>query len=70
MRDDDDPDDDELVARIFALLTAKFEDAAAIAADCQARERNRTTVHRACNETACLTEEAATLIAAARRLKK
>jgi len=27
----------ELISRIFALLTAKLEDAAAIAADCQAK---------------------------------
>ena len=30
--------DSELIARMFALLTAKFEDAAAIAASYQAKE--------------------------------
>lgn len=37
----DDPEDQvnraELISRMFALLTAKLEDAATIAAECQAR---------------------------------
>ena len=69
MRDEDNPENDELVAQLFALLTGKFEDAAAIAAGCQAREQEQAVVHKACNELACLTEEATTLVAVARRLK-
>ena len=60
--------DSELIARMFALLTAKFEDAAAIAASYQAKESIADERREALSVRASLTEEVATLIAATRRL--
>ena len=39
----------ELIARMFALLTAKLEDGAGIAADAQARDLPPEQVHHAAN---------------------
>ena len=60
--------DSELIARMFALLTAKFEDAAAIAASYQAKESIADERREALSVLASLNEEVATLIAATRRL--
>lgn len=58
----------DLVARLFALLTAKFEDAAAIAAAAQARDRSPSDLDRTLADLASLHDETATLVAAADRL--
>ena len=60
--------DSELIARMFALLTAKFEDAAAIAACYQATESIADERREALSVLASLNEEVATLIAATRRV--
>ena len=60
--------DRELVARLFALSTAKFEDAAGIAATCQARDSEAADLREALEWLTNLNEEAATLIAAAESL--
>lgn len=60
--------DSELIARMFALLTAKFEDAAAIAASYQAKESIADERREALSVLASLNEEVATLIAATRRV--
>ena len=54
--------DDELIARLFAMLTAKFEDAATIAASGQARDVERGKLLDAASSLATISEEAATLI--------
>ena len=60
--------DSELIARMFALLTAKFEDAAAIAASYQAKESIADERREALSVLASLNEEVATLISATRRV--
>ena len=58
----------ELIARLFALLTAKFEVSAAVAASYQARDSIADERREALSVLASLNEEVATLIAATRRL--
>ena len=58
----------ELIARLFALLTAKFEDSAAVAASYQARDSIADERREALSVLASLNEEVATLISATRRV--
>lgn len=51
----------ELIARMFALLTAKLEDGAGIAADAQARDLPPEQVHDAANHLIELGQEVATI---------
>jgi len=53
-----------LVSRLFALLTAKFEDGAGIAADCQGRRPPSELLERA-RDLISLSDEITTLTAAA-----
>jgi hypothetical protein len=67
---DDEEDQEEradLIARMFALLTAKLEDAAGIAADCQAR-RPAEELCEGADKLVTLSEEATVLALAARAL--
>lgn len=67
----DDPEvqtDSQLVSGLFALLTAKFEDAAALAATCQAADAEVTVLRSALRDLASLGEETATLVAVTERL--
>lgn len=57
----------ELVSRVFALLTAKLEDASAIAANCQAR-LTAAQLRSGAAELEDLVAEAGTLAAAASAL--
>lgn len=57
----EDPDERaDLISRLFALLTARLEDAAAIAAECQGRGSREDHGHRA-HQLASLIDEAATV---------
>ena len=60
--------DSELIARMFALLTAKFDDAAAFAASYQDNESIADDRREALSVLASLNEEVATLISATRRV--
>lgn len=70
MEDPDDHEDRaELISRMFALLTAKLEDAATIAAECQGRlppqqlRERAGTLEDLVGETATLSAAVAALIA-------
>ena len=64
MGDDADGEErSEHMSRVFALLTAKLEDAATLAADCQGR-RTTAELRRGAKQIAELASETATIAAA------